>query len=774
MAADAPGAEFYRQQAKKEKGDRKEACELMAKAEEHLWSEATLEAKDPAEEALAKFRDADDSNGIADALRALVSCHLARDNRKEALQLAKDELAIFQEAGNTVAAAKMMLSIAEVTGTHGGQKKRDEALKMVTDAKKTFQGENLRRFEAACALEVANIHLKAKGDVERAVRQAMKAVKEALALFKACGDRKGEGAATHALATIQVRDEALNEGLKNGRLALAIFKELGIKKLEALEQYSLGQWLLANDQAEDAAEAGEMAAQAFRDLDSIQGESMALDLVVQAYVANKQPADALQAANDGLRKFRSAGDQLAEVAALNMLIPANLANGTPDKALTAAKDAQGIFRSLGDNYNETKMQHLVAQLHFRAGDFDAALKSAESALGNFQSDWDTQDKALMLETVAAIQVAQESHAKALKSANDGRELFQVSGDERGEAGALINCAAVNILKEDYGEAIALASEAQEILRGSGDVQGEATALALIAKVHMANDDNEAGLAAAERARAILRESGDRRECGMILLAAEACIMLLIDGQDGTSRGAKSFFEGRGRGAALQNSKDAVALARRLGDQHLLALGMFLLARSNVSNSKLDDALEAAQEAASLFRRVPDPRGEASALLLQANIYSHNKDMEKATEAAQEALTLFQQGGDYSGMQFAEKTLGVTGAPQRFVAVEEEQQIAPASAPAGATLDIMSLPLPERVRYTLNDLVVQTVGSSMQIEEDSSMMETGMTSITSIMLRDKISAEFPEVENLDLTFVFEYPTIRKMSEFILEELDADDD
>lgn len=110
--------------------------------------------------------------------------------------------------------------------------------------------------------------------------------------------------------------------------------------------------------------------------------------------------------------------------------------------------------------------------------------------------------------------------------------------------------------------------------------------------------------------------------------------------------------------------------------------------------------------------------------------------------------------------------------QPAVTGPSETALASQSA-AQSTIDLMSLPIEERVRYSITDLVVQTVGSAVQIENDTSMMETGMTSITSIMLRDKISAEFPELEDLDLTFVFEYPSIRLMSEYILDGLTNDD-
>merc|ERR1712050_569159 len=106
------------------------------------------------------------------------------------------------------------------------------------------------------------------------------------------------------------------------------------------------------------------------------------------------------------------------------------------------------------------------------------------------------------------------------------------------------------------------------------------------------------------------------------------------------------------------------------------------------------------------------------------------------------------------------------------AAEAAAQASSVATASSAAFDIMSLPLPERVRYTISDLVAQTTGKD-GIEDDRTLMETGMTSISSIMLRDRIQDEFPEIDNMDLTFVFDYPTIREMSEFILDAMPEDE-
>merc|ERR1712187_904823 len=69
-------------------------------------------------------------------------------------------------------------------------------------------------------------------------------------------------------------------------------------------------------------------------------------------------------------------------------------------------------------------------------------------------------------------------------------------------------------------------------------------------------------------------------------------------------------------------------------------------------------------------------------------------------------------------------------------------------------------------------LAQVIGTICCIVASVTLMETGMTSISSIMLRDRIQYEFPEIEGMDLTFVFDYPTVREMSAFILDALPED--
>jgi hypothetical protein len=257
--------------------------------------------------------------------------------------------------------------------------------------------------------------------------------------------------------------------------------------------------------------------------------------------------------------------------------------------------------------------------------------------------------------------------------------------------------------------------------------------------------------------------------------------MLVEGARGLNKTSRTFYEGRGRAKALAVAKDAVALAKRVEDNQLLAFAHFMLSRAHVSNGMLEDALKESSEAMPLFKKKGDVRGEASTLLLNANVHLVGKNIEFARMAAADSMLLFKKAGDGYGEALCENLVqrmtvrampgAAAGGPVEDAGAQEEEEgpeVVSSVAIKSATVDIMSLPMPERVRYSIAALVSDTTGRD-DIEDDRTLMETGMTSISSIMLRDRIQDEFPEIEGMDLTFVFDYPTIREMSEFIIGEL-----
>ncbi|CAE7162951.1 Tnni3k [Symbiodinium pilosum] len=323
---------------------------------------------------------------------------------------------------------------------------------------------------------------------------------------------------------------------------------------------------------------------------------------------------------------------------------------------------------------------------------------------------------------------------------------------------------------DLEAALSAASDAQELFREVGDQRAEAKGL-LGSKAGGRHGPHLITVSPLT-ARALLRQTTELgREAGSLELAAGA--------EPGGGKAARSFFEGRGRNKVLTTSKEAVAMTKRLSSDHMVLLSRLAEARAKVSNGLLDEAAEDLQEVQPVLQQLGDHRAAGAAKLLQANI-SILRGAPDVT-AAQEALECFRTANSTHEVALAQALIAklsrvASQVPKPVVSLAKTSQpestaAAAAVAPKPAAIDKMSLALPERVKYTLTELVAEAIGQE-GMEEDRTLMETGMTSIASIMLRDKIQAEFPEIPEMDLTFVFDYPTIREMTGFVLTQLPSD--
>ena len=93
-------------------------------------------------------------------------------------------------------------------------------------------------------------------------------------------------------------------------------------------------------------------------------------------------------------------------------------------------------------------------------------------------------------------------------------------------------------------------------------------------------------------------------------------------------------------AAVAASKRALAGARRLGDDRLLARALFYIGEAQVSDKQLDEAETSLNEALNLARRLKDQYREASALQVLGRIYAQRKEFDRARELTSASRRLF--------------------------------------------------------------------------------------------------------------------------------------
>jgi len=765
------------------------AAERLEAAKRHAENEEVHDVRREAEEALRLFREAQDGAGIAESLRLFASANVALGRRREADALVQEQLALFRSAGDELGAARMLLATSEANQDGMGQDGLQVALRSASEARALFRKHGEGRLEAAALLELANAHLRSRAEGSEA--EALSAVEAAVPLLRSAGDTKGQAVALHSKAVALVRAEDFLSGIEAAKEAATLFKQLGLQRLEATELRCLANWLLQDEQPAEAVVPAREAVELFRELKNKAGEVLAREQLVNALVVSGDSSQALEVASSALADARQAGDKTAEAAALELQVTAYLARVDVQRAAQAAASAVTAYETAGDGSGASRMLNVVSQLDFREDRYDKALESAERAA--VRTGAGAEDKALAWQIAAAAQLARENVAGAEKALAELTASLGSNANSR-RAGASMTSAGVHASRRDFSKALALAAYAQSLLSELGDARGEASCMHFIARVHMAREEYPEALAAAEGARALVRTTGElAREVGLLVLVVQICTFMLIEGRRGLNSTSKAFLEGRGRDKVLRTAKEAVQLAPQVGDDPLLtASALHALARAQATNGELEAALERTGEAVPLFRQAGDLRGEAATILLNANIHLALKRGDLAIMSCKEALQLFRRADDLVGEVEAMDLLArlsstggpalpiaagvasaVAGADAGEVGEEGGPRKAPADGAAAPVIpkmptDIMTLPFDERVKASVTALVLEAIGRD-DIEEDRTLMETGMTSIASIMLRDRIQNEFPDIEEMDLTFVFDYPTVREISEFIVDAL-----
>eukprot|EP00913_Durusdinium_trenchii_P003613 g3343.t1 len=120
--------------------------------------------------------------------------------REEADRLLKDELSIFQTSAaytSKSAEARLLLALAEVNSDRRGQKKREEALKFVGQARTLAIEEADVGLEASSLSVMAKIFIKYKGDAKACNKEAHRLATQALQLYEQTEDLRGQAIASH-------------------------------------------------------------------------------------------------------------------------------------------------------------------------------------------------------------------------------------------------------------------------------------------------------------------------------------------------------------------------------------------------------------------------------------------------------------------------------------------------------------------------------------------------------------------------------------------------
>jgi len=796
----------------------REAASYFTVAEAHLHEEQADEALRNAEEALSRFRQLGDENGVADTTRLIIHVLTFQEKRKDANRTAKSELERIRSGKDRRGEGRMLLALAEVNSERRGHKNREEALGFATEALQRFRAEGDKKLAGYALIVSLNIHMKRRADRKTSCQIALGYALEARPLFKAVGDRRGEGLALHGMAVSLVRAE-LNGFVLQGspgtwqsmaQEAAQIFKEGKFAKMEAFEKVCIAQWHL-NWNPRQARKLAEEAMKCCQQTGSRQ-EGAALGVLVQSLLAAKdvslkwmtEEAElAVQLAKDGAARFKERADKPCEALALNALVLAYQAKESHLEALATAEAAADLYSEIGEKGGETAMLQVVAQLHLKHNQPEKARKVAQ----------EVTDLGISLhETAIAQETAYEAFLQlgdvkeALRTAVELQLLCEDKCDRKREAIARLMIANIHYTQKEYSLTVMVAREAQALLHDLGAWTDEAAALRVVAEAYLASQEFDKALKAADRALRLLRGKGKGTEEAHTMNVV-ALVKLQILGQDKMKAQRGSTVFARALAEAAGAADDAAVFARSNRETSLEGQALLTLGQVQLLGLQVDEALKASEQAMSVFLDLKDERNQANTMCLQADIHLTNGLANKALVLVNKALAIFQDHNDKRGEWIAMGILEQITGPEEQSASSEQwtdeqwaqweqwqqsQQQTPQQRPPqqrppqppqtematqprkartdlGTRLDMSTISV-DSVRHRLIEIVRNTVDldDEEEIALDMPLMQVGITSRTAVQLRNNLSEEIPGV-SLPFTLIFDYPSVAAISDMILEGL-----
>jgi len=792
-----PRAQHYRSVAKDaetESADLVRAALLYVAAERHLSAGDTAAALATAGEALGLFRSLEVKSGLTDAVHLITHMHCLQDERKEASRLVLEELNRLRLPDDAKARAKLLMASAELNCEGRGNRKREEAMQAAREAQAIFKQFQDRHQEGMALLAQVAICSKTKCTDNAKGQEMLRLAREAQPIFKGLGEKTGEALTLHwvgvAFALEQMYQDAINAAIESKEL----FQKAGDTLLQALEAQCLSLWQLKEQDPERAVEAAEEALTLVRDL-GCRGvrEASAAQALVRAHIANGDGQSALTAAQGALSRAQVTLDREMEVEALLLVSESYLhlepstdplyredlrALHCPLEALGSAERALALVRDLKDEQGEARIMALLADLHARRQDFEQASATAHPA-SRGASGKDLEAEGAALQALASSHLAKGEYQEAMKKAQEARALFS-RRHAKGEASSLLLMGQISFEQGRVDQAVADSKEAQVLYQEMDDGQGIGEALAQVAEFRTANQEHARALHAADRARVHAQRYGDKAtEARMLLLAAQSRAFLLVRKREAAEaeerKAGHAFAAGweeiaKATGAARQ----AVKLSEELGDARGMGNALCIIAQVYIFTQRLEHALAAADEAILRFVEAGDVRGEASALVLQAHLHMALGNLKKSLSLARQGLLIFQQADDLKGEAVAGAVLASLR-QHEFIVDERAATVIP-SLPA----DSEQLAMEESqnavatqldasyVADTIQQVTRKMVGAGEEsiISADNPLMDIGITSMNAVLFRNKLGSEFESMA-LPTTLVFDFPTIRDLTSFIIE-------
>eukprot|EP00930_Biecheleria_cincta_P026749 TRINITY_DN18811_c0_g2_i1.p1 TRINITY_DN18811_c0_g2~~TRINITY_DN18811_c0_g2_i1.p1 ORF type:complete len:1386 (+),score=330.47 TRINITY_DN18811_c0_g2_i1:236-4159(+) len=623
----------------KSEGDRRnEALALQTVAKTHIVKQEFLRAARVAKDAQAILSELGDIDAEIDMLRTAVDAHLARpekDGKEDAMHTAMEAMSHFQRTDNLKGQALTLSILAKI---YLAIQDPESAVNIVRDAVAMFRELGDRRGETNVVSSIINADL-----IPTALEKsdlALRAVKAALAVCDQAEDKRGQAVMLKTTFRILLAREKPERALQAADEAIKVFREVEDRLGEAEMLRLMAHVLLNREEHRRALVAAQSAASLFRETGDRAGEMSSLQLAMDVHAARGDHALAIEASGELLSVCRSLNDPGSEATLLHRMCEVYLEQGGKENAemvASTAKQAHSLARAAGDLGAETSALSALAKSHLAANRPKEAIEVAREAVRCANDSGDRQSQIVGLQAYADVS-AKLGHAfDAIEASAEVMEYARLEGNVLQETAALTTLVESRLANAEPSEALRVAKETHDRSKRLGNIRAEAASLQAVASVCLHIRAPAEAITALDAAQEHYKKLKDRKREATVLGMAVKAHLLTGDGKE-----------------ALRAAKEARGMFREVRDKKGEAEVLKAAAQVHSSKGDYNDALDAAKSMASIYEELGDVRASADARMMVASLYLTRGDVRSGVDAGEDAVRSFQKAEDLSGEAAAQQ------------------------------------------------------------------------------------------------------------------------
>jgi tetratricopeptide (TPR) repeat protein len=306
-----------------------------------------------------------------------------------------------------------------------------EGIIIATCAQDAAYGTADRAAQAATLMRLGSYH-----SHQGRLQQGSDCVRQAMALFRDLGDRRGQAHAHLQDALGLLLQGSYPHSTRSYRQALDIFRELGDQAGESSALGDLGLICLCQGRYQQAVSQLRQALAVAREAGHRHGEPEVLNCLGEAYWRLGDYQQATGYAQQALTTSREIGHRIGEADALLTLGRVRHRQGRHDQALSCQRQALALYQEFGDRHGQAVALSDTAETLLAAGRHTQAHDSVTAALTLARQAGNQREHARALDRLGQVCHHQGHHDQAAGYHQQALALYQEIGDRGGHTEAL--------------------------------------------------------------------------------------------------------------------------------------------------------------------------------------------------------------------------------------------------------------------------------------------------------------------------------------------------